>query len=280
MRRHFFIAAVLALTATTASATEGVNARAAFVERRGLVEADTQCRLFRSDIRAALQVGVAQARGSLLRAGWNNAQMRQLEDATVSAARARTCADPRTTEAAANVRRVFGTWVNAGTMQFPGWERTWVASRARGGWRLSQAIETPIAATFGVRDSVVQQRLVLVVPIARGQTPPSAVRLVMRDAARARMTEISLTQRMAYGVAAGVPAPNAAAVIPSTRTIERLEGGRSQAVYTFPDTAFRDLLALDPRESVELRVENGRGSQSLYAEVGDIGAARSFLTLR
>lgn len=279
MRRYFFIAAALALVATTASATEGVNARAAFVERRGLVEADTQCRLFRSDIRAALQVGVAQARGSLLRAGWTNAQMRQLEDATINAARARTCADPRTVEAAANVRRVFGSWANAGTMQFPGWERTWVASRVRGGWRLSQAIDTPIAATFGVRDSVVQQRLVLVLPIARGQTAPSAVRLVMRDATRARMTEISLTQRMAYGVAAGVAAPNAATMIPSTRTIERLDGGRSQAVYTFPDTAFRDLLALDPRESVELRVENGRSSQSLYAEVGDIAAARSFLTL-
>ena len=68
--------------------------------------------------------------------------------------------------------------------------------------------------------------------------------------------------------------------IPSTRSVERISGGRSQAVFTFPDTAFATLLQLDPRESVELRVQSGRGVQSLYVEVGDIAAARAFLTIR
>lgn len=281
--RLFFLAAAFGLvTAATASA-DAPNARAAYAERRGLLEADAQCQLFTPSIRAALQVGAAQARGALLRSGWTNAQMRELENAAVGAARARPCSDPRTASSAADARSAFATWVNAGTMEFPGWERTWIARRAvtaQPAWRLSQAIDAPTPAVFGVRQRDNAQRLTLVVPVARGQAAPTAASLVMRDASRARAQEISLPQRMSYGLEAGMPAPNAAMTIPSTRTNERLDGGRSQAVFTFPDTAFRDLIALDPRESIEIRLSTPRGVQSLYVEVGDIGAARSFLTIR
>lgn len=280
MRRLFFSTALLALTSVSAAATEAPNARAAYVERRGLIEADAQCRLFRPDIRAALQVGAAQARGSLLRAGWTNAQLSSLEHAAVTAARGRACDDQRTAASAANARSAFVTWVNAGSMEFPGWDRVWIARRVAGGWRLSQAIDAPIPAVFGVRDRDAAQRLVLVISLARGQAAPSSAHLVMRDPTRANVREVALPQRMAYGIAAGAPSPNAAAIAPATPAVERLDGGRSQAVFTFPDTAFRDLLALDPRESVEIRVENGRASQSLYVEVGDIAAARAFLTIR
>ena len=280
--RPFFLAAALALTTVAASADEPPNARAAYAERRGLLEADAQCRLFTPDIRVALQVTAAQARGALLRSGWTNAQMRDLEQAAISAARSRQCGDARTAQAADNARHAFLRWVNAGTMQFPGWERTWVARRAvidEPAWRLSQAIEAPLAATFGVREESGVQHLVLVIPVARGAAAPASVNLIMRDAARARVTEVALPQRMSYGLAAGAPAPNAAARLPSTRTIERLSGGRSQAVFTFPNNAFRDLLALDPRESVAFDLVDGRSTQRVYAEVGDVGAARTFLTI-
>lgn len=280
--RLFFLAAAFALTTVAASADEPPNARAAYAERRGLLEADAQCRLFTPDIRIALQVTAAQARGALLRSGWNDAQMRELEQAAVSAARARQCGDARTTQAADNARHAFMRWVNAGTMQFPGWERTWVARRAvidEPAWRLSQAIDAPLAATFGVREQNGAQHLVLVIPLARGATAPASVSIVMRDTARARAAQVSLPQRMSYGIAAGAPQPTAAARLPSTRTIERLDGGRSQAVFTFPDNAFRTLLALDPRESVAFDLATGRSTQRLYAEVGDVGAARTFLTI-
>ncbi len=280
--RPFFLAAALALTTVAASADEPPNARAAYAERRGLLEADAQCRLFTPDIRVALQVTAAQARGALLRSGWTNAQMRDLEQAAISAARSRQCGDARTAQAADNARHAFLRWVNAGTMQFPGWERTWVARRAvidEPAWRLSQAIEAPLVATFGVREQNGAQHLVLVIPVARGAAAPASVNLIMRDAARARVTEVALPQRMSYGLAAGAPAPNAAARLPSTRTIERLSGGRSQAVFTFPNNAFRDLLALDPRESVAFDLVDGRSTQRVYAEVGDVGAARTFLTI-
>jgi hypothetical protein len=276
-----FILLALALgTATAASATEP-NARTAFVERRGLLEADAQCRLFEPSIRAALSVGLAQTRGALLRAGWTNANLRDLETAAINAARARQCNDERTATAAANARRSFATWANAGTMEFPGWDRSWRARRVvdESGWRLSQDIEAPIAARFGVRQSGETQRLTLAMPLARGAAAPTSVHLIVRDTARAAMREIALPQRISQGLEAGLPSPMTARSIPSTRTIER-RNGQQVAVFTFPDTAFRDLVALDPRESVELRLETGRATQRVLVEVGDVAAARAFLTLR
>lgn len=278
--RFLILALALGMGASAASATEP-NARTAFVERRGLLEADAQCRLFEPSIRAALTVGLAQARGALLRAGWTSANLRELEEAAVNAARARTCADQRTATAAANARRAFASWANAGTMEFPGWDRSWRARRVadQSGWRLSQDIDAPVPALFGVRQAGDVQRLTLAIPLARGVAAPASVQLIIRDTNRGAMREVALPQRISQGLEAGLPSPMASTRIPSVRTIER-RNGQQTAVFTFPDTAFRDLVALDPRETVELRLENGRASQSLLVEVGDVAAARAFLTLQ
>lgn len=278
--RSFLIATALigALTAT-ASAQTGPNAREAYVERRGLLETDSRCQLLSSTIRDALNVSISQARGSLLRAGWSNAQMRELDNAIINAARQRACNDARTAASVRSVSSTVAQWANAGTMEFPGWDRAWIARRGDEGWRISQNIDTPVAATFGVRQVGDTQRLTLTVPIARGETAPRSASLIMRDPARAR-GEISLNQRIASGLEAGLPSPALARTVPAARSVETLSGGRSQAVFTFADATFRDLLTLDPRESVELRVQNGRATQSLLVEVGDINAARAFLTIR
>lgn len=276
--RFIFLALALG-TATAASATE--NARTVFVERRGLLEADAQCRLFEPSIRAALDVGVAQARGALLREGWTNARLRELETAAVNAARSRRCGDDRTETAAAAARRSFAQWANAGTMDFPGWDRFWRARRSvdQSGWRLSQEIASPVIAMFGVRQTGDIQHLTLALPLARGATAPTSAHLILRDPQRGAMREIALPQRISQGLQAGLPSPMASASVASTRTIER-RNNQQMVVFTFPDTAFRDLVALDPRESVELRLETGRATQSLLVEVGDVAAARAFLTLR
>jgi hypothetical protein len=251
------------------------------VERRGLLEADAQCRLFTPDIRSALSVTLAQARGALLRAGWTSANLRELEAAAINAARARPCDDQRTATAASDARRAFSHWSNVSTMEFPGWDRSWQARRVidDSGWRLSQAIDAPVGAMFGVRQRGDAQRLTLAVPLARGQAAPATAELILRDAARARVREVALPQRISQGLEAGLPSPAASTSIPSTRAIERIDG-QQVAIYSFPDTAFRDLVTLDPRETVEIRLESGRSSQRLLVEVGDIAAARAFLTIR
>lgn len=278
--RSIFLALALA-TASTAAAADAPNARAAYVERRALLEADAQCRLFTPEIRSALSVGAAQARGALLRAGWTSASLRELESAAVSAARARACNDQRTATAAEDARHAFSSWINVGSMEFPGWDRSWRARRVvdDSGWRLSQTINAPVAATFGVRQRGETQRLTLAIPLARREGPPASAQLILRDASRARVREVALPQRISEGLEAGLPSPAASTSIPSTRTIERRDG-QQVAVFTFPDTAFRDLVSLDPRETVEIRLESGRSSQRVFVEVGDVAAARAFLTIR
>ncbi len=279
--RSIFLALVLGTVSSAAVAAEAPNARAAFVERRGLLEADAQCRLFTPDIRSALNVTLAQARGALLRAGWTSASLRELETAAVTAARSRACDDHRTASAADDARHAFSSWINVSTMDFPGWDRSWRARRVLddSGWRLSQAIEAPVPAMFGVRQREESQRLTLAIPLARRQAPPATVQIILRDAARASVREVALPQRISLGLEAGLPAPGASTSIPSVRTIER-QNGQQVAVFTFPDTAFRDLVTLDPRETIEIRLESGRSSQRLFVEVGDIAAARAFLTIR
>lgn len=271
----FYAAAPLA-----ALAQDRPDAREAFVERRGLLAADARCQLLAPSVRAAIEVGALQARGTLLRAGWTGLQMRDLERTVVSAAGARACDDARTIDAAAQAQASFGQWANAGAMSFPGWQRTWTARRAAEGWRLSQAIDAPLEATFGVRQSGAAQRLVLTLALARRAQPPGSVQLAMRDPARAPAPEVSLTQRMAWGSAAGAPLAGASRSFAATRSLERGRNGERLAVFAFPDAAFAALVALDPRESVELRVASGRAVQRLYVEVGDVAAARAFLTLQ
>ncbi|HYD89175.1 MAG TPA: hypothetical protein VEA80_16980 [Vitreimonas sp.] len=278
MRLLLLTVALLAVPAS-AAAQSGPNAREAYVERRGLLEADAQCRLLSPSIRDALQVSAAQTRGALLRAGWSNAQMRELENAVVTAARQRACNDQRTAASVGSVSRIVAQWVNAGSMEFPGWERLWIARRISEGWRLSQAIEGPTPAIFGVRQAGGAQRLTLAVPISGNAAAPASARLILRDRAQPR-SEVSLNQRVARGLEAGAPPPGVSVMAPSTRSIERLGGGRSQALFIFPDSAFRDLIALDPRETVVIELQTGRATQRLLVEVGDVDAARAFLTIR
>lgn len=273
--RLLLVAFLISTAPAVAAAQQGLGPREAYVERRGLIELDNRCRLLSPSIADALGVGVAQARGSLLRAGWTNNQVLQLDQAVVSSARARTCTDTRTTSAAENARRAFGTWANLGTMQFPGWERTWVARRSAISipWRLSQAVDAPVASTFGIREREGVQSLALALEPQAGASFTSA-RLLMRDPRRTPAPEISLPQRMGSGLEAGAPSPVTAQTIAGQRRADR-----DAVVFTFPDTAFRDLLQLDPRESVVVELSAGRATQRILVEVGDIAAARAFLTL-
>ena len=91
-------------------------------------------------------------------------------------------------------------------MDFPGWDRSWRARRVLddSGWRLSQAIEAPVPAMFGVRQREESQRLTLAIPLARRQAPPATVQIILRDAARASVREVALPQRISLGLEAGL----------------------------------------------------------------------------
>ncbi len=276
--RLFFVAALVCLTAAPAAA-DPPNAQAALVERQGLLQIDARCQVLSGGVRDALEAGAAQARGALLRAGWTSARLNELDSAITRAARERACSDPRVATSAAEARASFEYWSETSVMEFPGWSRSWVARRTVGpnGFRLSQRIEAPERGEFGVRDRNGAQTLSLIMD----QTRASSARLIVRDVSRSRAGALDLPTRIAYGLEAGAPAIGAATrTFSSTRTSERRVGAGHQTVFAFPDTAFGALLALDPRESAMLELSSGSVTQRFYIEIGDIGAARAFLTLR
>lgn len=282
--RPLLLAAALGLTLSAAASAyaSATSAQALYVERRGMIEVDARCRLFSADIRAALEAGAGQAAGALLRGGWTRTRLNELEQAAITAARARACNDPRTTSAVQAAQAGFESWVHTHAMNFPGAERTWAARRTpdpRGGWRLSQQIAEPLA-TFGVRDRDGVQQLTLALPIAAGQTAPASAQVLMRDRTRASAEILDLRNRTTTGLAAGAPSPaTAARFFASGRHIEALDRNGSQAVFVFPDAAFQTLLSLDPRETAEIQIETGGRTQRILIEVGDVAAARTFLTI-
>ena len=281
MRRSILAAVFTFAFTATASAFTGPEAQSAFVERRGFLEVDTRCHLLAAGPRNALEAGAQQARGALLRSGWTRARVDELEQATLRAARSRACNDPRNETAATQARAGFATWSRTNVMTFPGAERSWTARRYADpmGWRLRQDISAP-SAVFGVREREGVQRLTLMLPLAATEAAPSAVQILVRDRARAGVDVLELRGRTARGLAVGAPAANnAQGFFASARSVETIERQR-YAVIEFPDTAFEALLALDPREAAQLRIERGRAVENILVEVGDIAVARTFLTLR
>jgi hypothetical protein len=275
-----FLLVIAALALAAPAHADAPDARASFVERRGMLELDAQCHLFNDNIRAALQATTLQARGALLRGGWSIAQVQDLEQTVVTAAHGRTCQDQRTITGAANARTAAATWINANAQTFPGWTRAWYARRAPSpeGWRLTQSISAPFAANFGVRLNNGREQLTLSVATPNAASLTGA-RLVMRDAMRTAPVDIALPQRIAYGLGAGAPSPATSTQFASiSARAERGSNGSAQVAFVFQDAAFRNLLNLDPRESVEIHFTGS--PQVLLVDVGDVAVARAFLAIQ
>lgn len=276
--RAVFLASLILASAAPAFAQPAPSAQTAYVERRGLLEADATCSLLTVDIRTAVEGGAAQARGALLRGGWTNDQLVTLEQATARAARSRACDDPRTAQSAAQARDAFASWARTPAMSFPGAERTWSARRHAdvAGWRLSQML--PSGGAIGVRDRAGAQEFALMIPLAANDTLAASAELALRDTARAR-ANLDIPGRSLSGLAAGAPSPATAQRFwASARRIETIER-RRWAVFVFPAAAFDAMLQLDPRESVEARIGVEARARPILIEVGDIAAARAFLAV-
>jgi hypothetical protein len=279
MRIAFLLASLTAALSIAGSAGATPGAQSAFVERRGLLEADARCNIFTPNIRFALEAGAVQARGALLRGGWTQARLDELERAAIGAARERACNDPRTATAAAAASASFASWARTPAMQFTGSERAWSARRFAdpAGWLLKQDIPAPSAATFGVRQYQGAEQLSILVR-STGPLLASA-QLVMRDPARAR-ANLDIPGRNVRGLEAGAPSSaSAQRFLASGRRIETIGGERFMA-FAFPQAAFQAMLALDPREAVEVRLGADGQSGRYLIEVGDVAAARAFLAIR
>jgi len=267
-------------TAYAQPAAPAPSAQAAYVERAGLLEIDARCALLQPEVRVALRASAGQARRALVASGWSEAQLGELQQATVQAARARTCADPRNARSADQADASFHAWARLSNMDFPGAARSWSALRApdSDGWLMRQ---TGQGGVLGVVANEGGPHLAFRLPLGAGQAAPAGAQIRMRDPARAAHAALVVPGRAVTGLEAGRPSPASAQYfLASGRTLKTDAEGVRAMFYAFPDATFEAMTALDPREAVEVLIEDGPRTRAFLFEVGDIAAARVFLALQ
>lgn len=248
-------------------------------------EAGARCRLFTPPVAAALSAARIQARGAALRGGASEAQVDAAEDGARAKAEAAACNSPDLALAAARVRAGFKGYAQLQRMSFPGTVGAWAADRTPGPrWRLGE--DAPGGVRFGLIEGADgREGLAAFWPgtTARGA---SALRLVLRDASRARSPYLDLRRR---GLAGRLP--------PRALTTSLLAGWREAApesvgvphtrggtLFRFPAGAAEALAGLDPREAVALELvfptSAGERTATTLMEVGDFAAGRAFLAAR
>ena len=271
------LAAVLAAPAALAD-TSGVQRT--WLERVAISAADKSCNLFSEGERRALQSGIYQAEGELLRANKTPEEMERLAAEVSTHARSLGCAHPSVVEVAATIRSSYRQFAKTSYLEYPAARSMWAASRSvHDKWAVSQT-DKATNVVLGLRRTkdADLMRLAITMP-ARGMEP-SSVQLVLRDPTK--MPEPWL------GSIAGQTKELSAA----PRSIARVEWageirkgkdavGDPVWVFFFSAAAITRLEAMDPREAVRLDfVPSQRAKdqkvKSVSFEVGDFRAAHAF----
>jgi hypothetical protein len=277
------IVAFVALFSAPAFAQSAPDAATAFAERSALVAAANRCRLLTPDEALALQAGAQQARGALLRGGWDGARVQALAERAVAAASRRACDDAALLQAVAQAQAGYAAWSRMPAMQFQGAVGAWAASRAPDaeGWLLRQ--NGRAGAVLGVRMGEDGPVVAFSAPLSANSPEPAFAVISYRDGQRARVSLVDLPGRPGAGLQAlAAPPTMARQVWAQERQVIASEDGRRTALLTFPANAFEGVGALDPREAIEVRIGRAGSDQGvrLYFEVGDLAAAQAFLAAR
>lgn len=290
--------AAYAQQAATASAEQ------AFLERTSLEAADDKCGYFTALERTALKSGQLQARGALLRSGFNREDIDAAAGEVIRFANLQPCGDVEFRTAVDKLKDAFSAFMGQMTMEFPGRERVWSASRSRWDtWRVVQTgsseaylyqfgLLAPDAETdddepalyVPTEDTLpVQTPYLLAVDLILDETQgaPSTARLLIRDPRKA-------TEPWLGAIFTDDPGPPptrlTSAYWPSDRDIYENRNGTRRARFTFSPDATEALTELDPREWFQLviqpdaRTPNAQPS-TLDVEIGDFRAAYEFTRL-
>ncbi len=291
------IAVILGLALAGAPlAAQAASASDLFYERTVMSAADERCRLFSTDIAAALNASRAQARGAALRAGVAGSDLAKVQAQAAAKGRSIACASADLQTAAGRVRAAFDGYSHMLRLNLPGDASFWRADRATSAtgptWRLTQATSlagTPL--TFGLAGRRGEApRLSAAIDFGAGPQPYAA-RLIVRDQARAPepyldVIRVSATARIP--LEARTAPRSATRVFPADArdaTDPRLlaPGQTSSTSFRFPAAAADALAALDPREAVTLEFlfagRSGDVARLAYVEVGDFAAGEAFLNL-
>jgi hypothetical protein len=269
----------LSLVAGVAAA-EPTGLERTFLERAAISAADRGCNLFTDGERLALMSGLTQARGALLRANYDPAEVDRLAREVGQHARSIGCSHPEVVSVAALVRDAYRQFAKTGYLAYPGAVAVWEASRSvHDQWALKQT-DRASSAILGLRrgDRPGTTRMAFALP--GDHAAPASAQLILRDPAL-----LSAPWTGVLGEARGklTPPPGrlarhewAAAYKSETDNL-----GDPIHVFYFSDAVLKRLEALDPREAVAVELappprQKAAGPQIIAFEVGDFLAARYF----
>lgn len=261
----------LLLTAVAGPPAPGAQMRAearAHAERVAMAAADQRCGLLGPRDRSRLAAGVLQARGALLRAGLAETEVEAQAGEARRAIAARACNDPVLRAEAARLRDSFAALDGVSQMDFSGWTaRRWGADA----WRIVH--DAPGGQRAGLIETAGAFALAVETPNA---APARAARLVLRDPARARASElIALTAR---GPSPALTRTIWASEARAAESRPRIKAPpRAGLLFVFPREAAVAIAALDPREPVWFEIERAGGVERVRVPVADFAAARAFL---
>ncbi len=273
-----FAAAILIAPAAFADAAA---VQRTWLERVAISAADKACNLFTEPERLALNSGIYQAEGELLRANKTRWEMEKLAAEVTTHARSLGCAHPSVVQVAATIRSSYRQFAKTNYLEYPAGRSTWGASRVETDkWAVSQA-DKDSGLVFGIRrfkGEGEQLRLAVTMPV-KGMEPSSA-QMVLRDPAK-------MPEPWLGSIAGATKALNAA-----PRSIASVEWagevrkgtdpeGAAVWIFYFNKNALTRIEELDPREAIQIdivpsqRVKD-QAVKRVSFEVGDIRAAHAF----
>lgn len=251
-----------------------------FLERAAISAADEACRLFTPGERIALESGLLQTRGELLRAGRTPAQVEAKRAEVADHARTLGCKHASIVQTAATIRDSYLSFQKIDYMPYPGSHAVWEASRSKHDqWSVKQS-DKASGAVFGLRriNKSTAVRLAIAIP-TKGPAPSSA-RLWLRDSTRMADPWLGGVLTASKKLA---PAPRSIArpEWAGRHTPERDYLNQPVEVFYFSDEAQERIENLDPREAIELELapsirSPGQQPVRIVFEAGDFKAARLF----
>lgn len=278
MSRRVLTFAALSLLAAQAASADTAAVQRTWLERVAISAADQSCNLFSAGERLALQSGIYQAEGELLRANKTAAEMEKLATEVSTHARSLGCAHPSVVEIAATIRSSYRQFAKTSYLEYPTERSSWGASRSEHDkWAVSQT-DKATKVVLGLRRVKEDIRLAISMP-AKGMEP-SSVQMVMRDPDKMPEPWLGSIAGATKELSA---APRSIARIDWAGEIRKGKDAVGDPIWIFyfsPDAITR-LEALDPREAVRLdfvpsqRAKN-QTVKSISFEVGDVRAAHAF----
>lgn len=287
--RKSLLAITAGLTVLTTQAA-AQNAEDVFAERGYALAMDTLCELFTPDQRDALSVFYLQARGALIRAGENAAELDDYRASLDAAAADQGCQSEHAQLIYQRVNEGYAGFERLMRMSFPADQFSWEANAPIGlsqtEW-LARQDAAPVAAGL----ALVNGELEFVVDLPRVDGVTSAI-LVLRDMTREPdlydPTVGGLYPRPQHAPWLRWSAPDYARQlvfsrgrVDSSRAVE-LNPDEGREIHRFSVADAERIAQRDPREAARIDLMNRRGERitSYFFEVGDLGAAIAFVRSR